>query len=108
MRACGRADSCGRIRRCAAARLTRGIPRATSGVELRTAAGVLLQDFTRRKADAITLGQAAQVRDHTLRAQVVGVPQRAAAKRRETESEKSAHIAPARGSPPAFAHRAGR
>src|SRR2546423_8526493 len=103
MRACGRADSCGRIRRCAAARLTRGIPRATSGVELRTAAGVLLQDFTRRKAGTITLGQAAQVRDHTLRAQVVSVPQRAAAKRRGTETEKRAEVAAARGSHHAFA-----
>src|SRR2546430_16447487 len=102
MRACGRADSCGRSRRCAAARLTRGIPRATSGVELRTAAGVLLQDFTRRKAGAITLGQAAQVRDHTLRAQVVSIPQRAAAKRRETQSEKGPHVAVAPGWRPHF------
>src|SRR2546421_11325696 len=105
MRACGRADSCGRIRRCAAARLTRGIPRATSGVELRTAAGVLLQDFTRCKAGTITLGQAAQVRDHTLRAQVVSVPQWAAAKRRGNATAKSAAGAPARGAHPAFAPR---
>src|SRR5881397_3321993 len=64
-----------------------------SRVELGVAAGQVLQDVARREAGTVALGQALQVGHDPCRAEVVGVAQGTAAKRRESEAEDGADVA---------------
>src|SRR5882757_376338 len=82
--------------KCEAARSTRGRRRAASGVELGPLASMLPQDVAWGEPGAVAFGEPFQIGDNALGAQVVGVPQRAAAERWKSEAENGANVPVAR------------
>src|SRR3989449_6675199 len=62
-------------------------------MELRVALRLLAQHVARREADTVALGEPLELAHDARRAEVVGVPQRAAAERREPETQEGAHRA---------------
>src|SRR5580765_1325902 len=67
---------------------------------------MLLENLTRGEPRPIPLGEPLEVGDDALRAEIVGVAQRPAAERRESEAEDGADIAVARGPDDVLAERA--
>src|SRR5438094_2753851 len=63
------------------------------GMELRVALRLLAQHVARREARTVALGEPLELAHDARGAEVVGVPQRAAAERREPEAENGADVA---------------